>query len=98
MKKVVFRLKRVWEGRDLWAEILRGRKTVEYRNNTDYWRSRLLEGKSPRIAWFTVGYPKNNVPRLEAVITEIHIKLDLIHTHFRDVVLISDIIPPLSSV
>jgi len=38
------------------------------------------------------------VPRLEAVITEIHIKLDLIHTHFRDVVLISDIIPPLSSV
>lgn len=36
---------------------------------SDYWARRLIQ--RPRRAWFTVGYPKNNLPRLEADITAI---------------------------
>jgi len=30
----------------------------------------------PKIAWFTVGYPKNNLPRLEADIIKLLLHLD----------------------
>lgn len=84
---VVFHLKRIWEGKDLWEEIRTGRKTSEWRDATPYWFRRLLRSggliinteevldlsKSLKVrrAWFIVGYPKANLPRLEAEITAI---------------------------
>ena len=84
---VVFHLKRFWEGRDLWEEIKAGRKTSEWRDATEYWSMRLVgEPMStldtfgsrdieldplPEEAWFVVGYPKRNLPRLEAKIEKV---------------------------
>ena len=69
---------------ELYKEIKAGRKTSEYRDLTHFWIKRLCEHahwesysdepqdltKYLRIhrAWFVVGYPKGNVPRLEAEI------------------------------
>jgi len=74
---ILFHLKRFWEGRDLYEEIRTGRKTSEFREDTPYWRKRLIDfilklPKNEMIrAWFVCGYPKGNLPRLEATITEI---------------------------
>jgi len=92
---VLFHLKRFWEGQvgsvyikdlDLYEEIKAGRKTSEWRDNTEYWKKRLhvrriefplltylLGGPTGKIirAWFVCGYPKGNLPRLEATITEV---------------------------
>lgn len=92
---ILFHLKRFWEGQvgsiyikdlDLYEEIKAGRKTSEWRDNTEYWRSRLCSSlviprphkvfniafEQPDMrAWFVVGYPKGNLPRLEATITEV---------------------------
>jgi hypothetical protein len=75
----------MWEGRDLWSEILSGRKTSEWRDFSKYWQERLLlchdlKALSNRSidytkdlkvhrAWFVVAYPKGSLPRLEAEIT-----------------------------
>ena len=67
---------------NLYEEIKAGRKTSEWRNFSPYWQRRLLfcsglkalskkpidctkDLKSSK-AWFVVGYPKGNLPRLEA--------------------------------
>jgi len=39
---VIFHLKRIWEGKDLWQEIKSKRKTSEWRDLTNYWSKRLL--------------------------------------------------------
>jgi hypothetical protein len=79
---VVFHLKRFWEGKDLWWEITRRRKTSEWRTFSTHWQERLLLCENLKAlsnepidctkdlkvhkAWFVVGYPKNNLPRIEA--------------------------------
>ena len=63
---------------DLWEEIKQGRKTSEWRDITEYWTRRLytqplnftigytrVKRTFGRV-WFTCGYPKHNLPRLEA--------------------------------
>lgn len=89
---MIFHLKRIWEGKDLWEEIKSGRKTSEWRDFCKYWLYRLCKPRNPNIlilyinvngtapqevspwlkvkkAWFLQGYPKGNLPRLEAEIT-----------------------------
>jgi len=39
---VIFHLKRIWGGKDLWEEIKSKRKTSEWRDLTNYWCKRLL--------------------------------------------------------
>jgi hypothetical protein len=39
---VVFHLKRMWQGKDLYEEIKSGRKTSEWRDCTTYWVRRLM--------------------------------------------------------
>ena len=72
---------------DLYEEIKAGRKTSEWRNFSSYWQRRLLlcsglkalskkpidctEDLKASKAWFVVGYPKNNLPRLETDIVEL---------------------------
>lgn len=84
---VIFHLNRVWNGKDLWEEIKHGRKTSEWRDVCKYWLKRLItraelqiNGTEPEYlakflkvhrAWFVVGYPKGNLPRLEVDITEL---------------------------
>jgi hypothetical protein len=75
---VIFNLKRFWppdapRNRQvrLYEEIKTGRKTCEYRDDKKYWRRRLLGERCPSKAWFVEGYPKGNLPRLEADITKI---------------------------
>lgn len=86
-KAVLFRLKRFWEGQvgsmyieglDLYEEIKAGRKTSEWRDLTDRWRSILHSTPKPTRAWFVCGYPKGNMPRLEADIVGIvcHLESD----------------------
>jgi hypothetical protein len=67
---VIFHLKRVWDGHDLWKEILLGEKTSEWRNASPFW-VKYFNRHQPRRAWFVVGYPKGNMPRIEADIVEI---------------------------
>lgn len=93
MLKVVFRLKRIWYGRDLWNEIISGKKRIEFRDFTTYWGSRLMKNPAPSRCWFTVGYPKGNLPRLEADITDIYVKFDQIQIHFTNVIEIKKIFP-----
>jgi len=65
-----------------------GRKTVEYRPNSGYWRSRLIKANPrPSKAWFVVSYPKDNLPRLEADITRIVHRhpTNQIEVHFKNV-------------
>jgi hypothetical protein len=38
---VIFHLKKMWDGKDLWQEIKSGRKTSEWREASDYWIRRL---------------------------------------------------------
>jgi len=97
LSAVVFHLKRFWEGRagsayikglDLYEEIKQGRKTSEWRNTTDYWLNRLFFKKPPpRRAWFVVGYPRGNLPRLEADIIGIllHVGEDQIEVKIANV-------------
>jgi len=40
---VIFHLKRIWEGKDLWEEIKSKRKTSEWRDLTNYWSQRLMK-------------------------------------------------------
>lgn len=85
-KAIFFRLKRMWppnappeEQFDLYEAIKNGDKKIEYRDLTEYWTNTLFQKGAPpweqklrsRRAWFTVGYPKNNLPRLEADIKKI---------------------------
>ena len=79
---IIFHLKKFWDGKDLWEEIKSGRKTIEWREAKSYWIRRLLgyetlaqtsqkivnftKGLIVHKAWFVIGYPKNNLPRLEA--------------------------------
>jgi hypothetical protein len=79
---VIFHLKKFWEGRDLWKEIKTGQKTSEWRDVTPFWFNRLclvnlavFQRRSDisnilkvHKAWFVVGYPKGNLPRLEVEI------------------------------
>jgi hypothetical protein len=74
-KCVIFRLRKYWqhngEYTNVYKEIKEGRKTSEWREDTEFWRSRLLNHVPPKQAWFTIGYPKNNSPRLEADILKV---------------------------
>ena len=79
---VLFRLERrrkvSGETFDPYEEIKEGTITSEWRDATPYWKRRLtVDGKlKVNRAWFTVGYPKNNLPRLEADITKLVYSLD----------------------
>jgi len=78
---VIFHLKRLWAGPDglidLYEEIKAGRKNSEWREARPYWWSRLFkkaDGKNilkVKRAWFVIGYPKHNLPRLEADIKRV---------------------------
>jgi len=77
-KRVIFNLARFWPRKaprnqqvELYEEIKSGRKTSEWRDNTEHWRKRLLKHPAPSRAWFVVGFPKNSLPRLEADIVDI---------------------------
>jgi hypothetical protein len=77
-QKVVFHIARFWSPEadrkiriDLYNEIKVGKKDFELRNNKKYWRKKLLGEQQPQKAWFVAGYPKRNLPRLEADITRI---------------------------
>ena len=65
-----------------------GRKTVEYREYSRYWRQILFQANPrPSRAWFVVKYPKDNLPRLEADITRIVRRhpTNQIEVHFKNV-------------
>jgi len=80
---------RMVNGRKLYDQIKDGTKTSEWRDATPYWFRRLLRSgnliinteetlnlsRSLKVhtAWFVQGYPKDNLPRLEAKITEIYL-------------------------
>lgn len=91
---------------DLYEEIKSGRKTSEWRDATEFWFNRLcMRGKSHEYkigevdltdslkvykAWFVIGYPKNNLPRLEADITYLiyHVpngQLEIQFTHVKEI-------------
>ncbi len=91
MNRIIFRLKNRWINPDgtctyLYRDILEGRKTSEFRDCIPYWENRLYKKKmtvdtlhlAPKVdrAWFIVGFPKGNVPRIEADITNILIHND----------------------
>jgi len=89
---VFLHLKRFWtypngETVDLYEEIKSGRKTSEWREPTNYWITRLLLEPQPKHACFVVGYPKNNLPRLEADISLIfyHVFDNQIEIQFENV-------------
>jgi len=90
-KKVFFHLSRrlriLGKDFDPYESIRCGRKTVEYRSNSRFWRLHLIQAK-PTKAWFVVGYPKDNLPRLEADITRIvrRHSTNQIEVHFEHVV------------
>ena len=84
MSRVIFRLKRWWppdkprsEQFDCYEAIKAGRKTSEFRDATEYWHNRLfaragvLYPKKVDRAWFMVGFPKGNMPRLEAEVKRV---------------------------
>lgn len=86
---VVFHLKRFWEGHDLWEDIKTGKKTSEWRKTSSYWLNRLFRTDNqallntnyilvPKVqkAWFVIGYPKGNLPRLEADIIEVFYRVN----------------------
>lgn len=74
---LVFHLKRFWPDEkdpqrvDLYEEIKSGRKTSEWRDHTPYWTNRLNIALTFPIIAFVVGYPKGNLPRLEATLLRI---------------------------
>ena len=96
-EKVVFHLSRALKifGETVfpYESIKAGRKTVEYRSYSRYWRQILLRANPrPSRAWFVVGYPKDCLPRLEADITKIvrHRPTNQIEIHFKNVVEITE--------
>ncbi|GAI15073.1 unnamed protein product [marine sediment metagenome] len=67
-----FRLKnKGWGWEDIYAAIKTGLKTSEWRDLSPYWKKRLEKTPPPTRANFTVGFPKENLPRLEADIKAI---------------------------
>lgn len=62
MNRIIFHVKRQY-----YESIKRGEKTSEWRDSTAYWLNRLIHPQR-KEAWFVAGYPKNNLPRLEAEI------------------------------
>lgn len=82
-KPIIFHL----EG-PYYKAILDGVKRIEYRDNTVYWRRRLLPRR--KLAsfpiWFVAGYPKNNLPRIEAkaIRVVVDIVVNQIEVHFQD--------------
>jgi len=123
---MMFRLQRHWpmpDGKvvDLWEEIVSGRKTVEYREATEYWWNRLFgveyndkwsviirslakqKQKDQYIypkdlktlvktATFTIGYPKNNLPRIEADVSFVvyYYETDQLGTGFKNIKVINN--------
>jgi len=94
LKKVIFNLSRFWplgapreQQIEPYAEIESGRKNIEWRENNEFWRKRLLSSNPPSRAWFVVGYPKGNLPRLEATIVDIvpHEALGKIEIRFANI-------------
>ena len=72
MVDVWFRLKkRGWGYDDIYGAIKAGEKTSEWRDLTPYWEKRFEKTPAPTRALFTVGFPKRNLPRLEADIKAI---------------------------
>ena len=68
---------------DCYEAMKNGTKTSEWRDATEYWDDRLFkvdkEGiyrPKVRRAWLIVGFPKGNIPRLEADIKNIIIHRD----------------------
>lgn len=96
--RVIFRLMRWWppdapreDQVDLYEEIKAGRKTREWRESSFYWKSRLFaELLKPKRAWFIVGFPKGNVPRLEADITNIVVHENQYEIQFENVVEVTE--------
>lgn len=98
---ILFRIARFFDsdlhpelkGVDLWEEIKSGRKTSEWRDASDYWLKRLFSGRPLKQGgrqlrvWIVCGYPKANIPRLEATVTDIILWFDSeqIETNFKDV-------------
>ena len=73
---------------NLWDDIIKGVKKCEYREANEYWLKRLPIGSVENLrAWFMVGYPKNNLPRIEADITEIihHKYIGIIEIKFQNI-------------
>ena len=88
------------KGLDLWEEIKSGRNKSEWREGSPYWLNRLFSGKwrfsklTPKPilrAWFVIGYPRGNIPRLEATVTDVVYwgDSDQIETRFKDVIEVS---------
>ncbi len=75
MTRVWFRLKKHWpidgKMRELYPMILSGEKTSEWRDIKPHWTKQLEKTPTPTRAFFTVGFPKGNLPRLEADIVAI---------------------------
>jgi hypothetical protein len=88
---------------DLYEEIKAGRKTSEFRDATRHWFKRLCvphwigteqhqdHTKFLKVhrAWFVVGYPKKNLPRLEADITGLFLDAMQLEIKFTNVTEIS---------
>ena len=99
-KKVMFNLKRWWppgfpreEQYDLYEAIKDGTKTSEYRDIKPFWTKRLFSRLGSRKvdrAWFTVGMPKNSLPRLEVDITDIIIHETQYEIQFENVVEVTE--------
>ncbi len=71
---VWFRLKKSMGGwDDIYGAFKSGAKVIEYRDNTDHWRSQLFnaDGTPKTRAYLTFAYPRFNAPRLEADIVQI---------------------------
>ena len=69
---VWFRLKKSgWGWANIYDAIKAGLKTSEWRDLTPYWQKRMEKIPPPTKALFTIGFPKGNLPRLEADIKAI---------------------------
>jgi len=72
MVDVWFRLKKMgWGWDNIYEAVKSGEKTSEWRALTPYWEKRLEKTPAPTRALFTLGFPKRNLPRLEADIEAI---------------------------
>lgn len=71
---VIFHLSKIYRGRNLYNEFINGIKTSEFKDNNNYWIKRLIDNANhdiPIRAWLLFGFPKDNIPRLEADIIDI---------------------------
>lgn len=73
----------ILERRDVYHDVKTGFKRVEYREAKKYWTDRLFKMDKQGVphlkvhrAWFTVGFPRYSVPRLETDITKIDLLTD----------------------